>query len=87
MSHCHLIQTQEGLERCRAFLGAGDVVVLYGAAVQLLFSPQRLPEQPCYFMYDDVAARGLMPFATDHNLVSIAEFVALLVQYEKQVSW
>ncbi len=87
MSHCHVVQTIEGLARSRAFLGDGDVLVFFGEAVQLLLTPDKLPSVPCHFMENDVAARGLVPFASEVALLTTADFVALLVHHDKQVAW
>ena len=87
MTTCHLLSNETSLALCHPFIKAGDSVVFQGAAVQCLLNPQSLPNTACFFMSDDVTARGLNVDPNSGTALSVADFVGLLIIHDKQVAW
>ncbi len=87
MSTCHVVSSATALSHCVTFVRSGDVVVFEGAGVLCVDQPDRLPDVPCYFISDDVAARGMVVDAQVGFLLTIDAFVNLLLEHDNQVSW
>ena len=87
MSTCHLLSNQTSLARCHPFIKEGDSVVFQGAAVLCAIYPDSLPHADCYFIADDLIARGLEVDPAHGQSLSVADFVTLLMRHDNQVAW
>lgn len=87
MTTCHLITHPDALDRCKAFLYAGDVVVFAGAGVQCQVGTDWQDSVRWCYLEADVKARGLVGALPSECLIDYDQWVALLVSYDKQVAW
>ena len=87
MPTLHLLNKTTQLSNCLMFLSADDVLVLSGAAVQLVLTPDQLTNLNYYVLSEDLSARGLSALVSEESQISMEDFVKLICSFDRQVAW
>lgn len=79
----HLVQSREGLAKCKAFVQSGDDVVFIGDGV---ICSEQVADCRVFIQTDDAMRCGV-PIGDESKACSMAELVELVARHDQSVSW
>lgn len=94
MTILHHIQTStvndNALAVCINYASESDSILLSGDAVYAIFNTDlinKLSSFSLYLLESDISARGLINKANSYQLIDYVQFVSLVEQHSKVISW
>ena len=79
----HLVQSREGLAKCKAFVQSGDDVVFIGDGV---ICSEQFTDCRVFIQTDDAMRCGV-PIGDESKYCDMAELVELVALHDQSVSW
>ncbi|MFC5076371.1 Protein TusB [Vibrio thalassae] len=84
----HIIKTETGYQQALSYLSQDDQLILVESACYLVTDKNVTLPSACFVLQPDLAARGLMSFASDLiQVVDFNGFVELTEQHVSSTTW